>query len=76
MCQPGSRRPAGNRPAAVHCKLPLLTACLVPPGIPSSHCSAFVYRKPDTNEINVGTPGTKFPPDTNCSSLSPLPLVP
>lgn len=34
---------------------------LVPPGIPSSHCSAFVYRKPDTNEITAGTLGSKFP---------------
>lgn len=30
---------------------------LVPPGIPSSHCSSFVYRKPDTNEITEGTWG-------------------
>ena len=30
---------------------------LVPPGIPSSHCSSFVYRKPDTNEISEGTWG-------------------
>lgn len=34
---------------------------LVPPGIPSSHCSSFVYRKPDTNEITAGTSGSKFP---------------
>lgn len=29
-------------------------------GIPSSHCSAFVYRKPDTNENTAGTSGSKF----------------
>lgn len=72
MCQSGCSRPVGNRPDAVHCKLPLLTASLEPSGIPSSHCSAFVYRKPDTNEISLGTPGTKFPPGTKCSSFSPF----
>lgn len=74
MCQPGCRRLLGNRPDAVHCKLPLLTASLEPSGIPSSHCSAFVYRKPDENEIGIGTPGTKFPLGTKCSSVSPFPL--
>lgn len=47
---------------------------LVPPGIPSSHCSAFVYRKPDTNEIAAGTLGSKFPQAH--AVLIPFPLPP
>lgn len=46
----------------------------MPPGIPSSHCSAFVYRKPDTNEITAGTLGSKFPQAH--AVLIPFPLPP
>ena len=46
----------------------------VPPGMPSSHCSSFVYRKPDTNEIAAGTSGSKFPQAH--AVLVPFPLPP
>lgn len=47
---------------------------LPPPGIPSSHCSSFVYRKPDTNEITAGTSGSKFPQAHPVLVPFPLPL--
>lgn len=41
-CSPGGQEPPCGRARGTSF---LLTAVLVPPGIPSSHCSAFVYRE-------------------------------